>query len=138
MEKSTTDKIKFLALTRRRLVHFGKKCTNQCTIISSNILPNDFQIFPFFGFLQPKMLKTGKKALFGYVFVAYIYFTKGLHSLTLRNFSIVKQKIGYFSSNSVGKLPKRQKIKKLISNFLALKCQKFKKPLALTPFLRFL
>ena len=40
--------------------------------------------------------------------------TKGLHFLTLRNFSIVKHKIGYFSSNFVGKFyRKRQKSKKL-------------------------
>ena len=35
--------------------------------------------------------------------------TKELHSLILRNFSIEKQKIGYFSSNFVGKLPKKAK-----------------------------
>ena len=35
--------------------------------------------------------------------------TKGLHSLALRNFSIEKQKIGYFSSNFVGKFPRKAK-----------------------------
>ena len=34
---------------------------------------------------------------------------KRLHSLTLRNFSVEKQKIGHFSSNSVGKSPKKAK-----------------------------